>query len=273
MLAGLFGWKLRTQGVQVLINMLAGAIETANYSVCAQIAMYQNSVSFAIYRAIRPATITAQGRGDANQVRRLSLGASKAMGLANLLITVPLWFETATLLRLWIGEAPESMVTMVHLLVAWISVRDLTIGHEMAVHGSGRVGPHESMNLAFDVSALALGGVAVAWGAPAWALVAAVLCGVIGQAAVRVLFFGGPSNATPAQWCSEVLARYLGVLALSGGVALALVSVMPPVPQRCLVLFACVTVTTLVGVLTIGLTSAERTLLTNALANLRRRFA
>jgi O-antigen/teichoic acid export membrane protein len=273
MLVGLFAWKLRTQGVQVLINLVAGAIETANYSVCMQLAMYQNSVSFAIYRAIRPALITAQGRGDASQVRRLSLGSSKAMGLVNLLITVPLWFETPTLLRMWIGESPDSMVTMVRLLIAWISVRDLTIGHEMAVHGSGRVGAHESMNLSFDGLALLVGGLAVSWGAPAWALVAAVLGSVVCQAAGRVVFFGRAANATAAAWCAEVLARYLAVLAVSGAVAAAIVSTTPASPQRCLALFACATIATLVAGITIGLTSDERRMLVTAVTSLRRRFA
>ncbi|MGL4513272.1 MAG: lipopolysaccharide biosynthesis protein [Lacipirellulaceae bacterium] len=273
MLAGLFGWKLRTQGVQVLVNLLAGAVQTASYSVCMQIAMYQNSVSFAIYRAIRPATIAAHGRQAGDQVRRLSLGASKAMGLANLLITVPLWFETRTLLELWIGDAPDSMVTMVRLLVAWISVRDLTIGHEMAVHGTGKVALHETLNLSLDVVALGLGAAAVAQGAPAWTLVAAVLCAVVGQTAVRVLLFGSAAHATPADWLREVVGRYAATLAFGGVVAATVVASMAPSPTRCLVTLGCATVATVVGIVTVGLTKEERKQVGALFTTLRSRFA
>lgn len=258
--AGVTAWRLRTQGVQIAMNAIAGPAASAAYGVSLQLAMYQNNLSFAVYRAARPATIAAHGRKSMNHIQRIALGASKVMGIGNLLLAIPLLFETQGLLSLWlnIDEASPDMVAMARAVVLWISLRDLTIGHEMAVHATGRIARHETYVLTIDALALGLGSAAVyLLGSPPL-LVYAVLLGVIAQTMMRVVLFSRAVGTTASGWFYEVFARYLLVSAISAAIVATIVATLPASPARIALVVAASTASTMLAAYKLGLNEDER---------------
>jgi O-antigen/teichoic acid export membrane protein len=257
---GVTAWRLRTQGVQIAMNVIAGPIASAAYGVSLQLAMYQNNLSFAVYRAARPATIAAHGRKSMDHIRRIALGASKVMGMGNLLLAIPLLSETPGLLTLWldIDEASPDMVAMARAVVLWISLRDLTIGHEMAVHATGRIARHETYVLTIDALALGLGCAAVYyWGSPPL-LVYAVLLGVVAQTVMRVGLFSRAVGTTAMGWFYEVFSRYLLVAAISATIAATIVATMPASIGRIVLVVGACTVSTMLAAYKLGLNDDER---------------
>lgn len=265
------GWKIRTQGIQVAINTLVGAAATASYSICLQLALYQHNLSAAVYRAVRPALVVAQGRGTNDHVRQLALSSSKLISIGTLVAAAPLLFETRTILTYWIGEAPDEMVMMTRWLVAWVSIKDLTIGHLTAVHASGNVALHEIFYLSFDVLALVVGCIAVLGGAPAWSFPCAVFFTIIGYSIATVTQFADAAHMTPGDWARSVLKPYVAVATIVGLVTAMLVATIEPSLGRLVLVLV---VTPLVVALTayaVGFDDEERRRLGDAFGAAMRR--
>ena len=259
LLIGVFGWKVRTQGAQILINKLCGPAATAAYNVSLQLAMYQNNLTTAVSRAARPAVVTSRGSNNVKQMRALTRGSSKLLSLCTLFFAVPLLLETRTVLTLWLGEAPELMVTMVRLAIVWMSFKDLTAGHTMAIHAGGRVARHEVGIAVIDVAALAAaGGLIYGFGADARAVPLAITVGVALQMLFKVLVYGTEAASTLGDWLRQVVLRYLSTAAAAAGVALALQQLLPPGAGRLALIFAAVGVTVVTCIWTIGFDSDER---------------
>ena len=270
---GIFGWKVRTQGAQVLINKLCGPAATAAYNVSLQLAMYQNNLTMAVNRAARPAIVTSRGSNNVAQVRALTRGSSKLLSLCTLFFALPLLFETRTLLTLWLGEAPELMIVMVRLAVVWMSFKDLTAGHTMAIHAGGRVAKHEMAIAVIDIAALSVAGTVMYFGeAAAWIVPVAVLVGVVSQSLFKVLVYGKEASSTFGDWLVQVVARYAVTAVIGSTVALITQQMTPPGATRLAAVFAVVSVTICACIWSIGLDAAERKRLRDLLRDIATRL-
>ncbi|QDV72318.1 lipopolysaccharide biosynthesis protein [Botrimarina mediterranea] len=270
---GLAGWKLRTQGVQVAINTLYGAAETASYNVGLQLALYQNNLSSAVYRAVRPATISAQGRGKTQHVRQLAISSSKLISIGTLIAAGPLLFETRTILTYWIGEAPDDMVTMARLLVGWIALKDLSIGHLTAIHADGRVARHEALVLGIDLVALTAGCAAAISGAPVWVLPMAAMLAVIGHGVMRVMLYSDVAALTPRDWASSVLAPWASVAAGVAIVSALLIGLLEPTVTRLVLVVAGTALVSAFMTYIVVFDAEERRRLWEAVQGARRRLS
>lgn len=271
---GALGWRLRTQGVQVVINVLRGAAATAAYNVGLQLAMYQNNLSSAVYRAARPAVVSAHGRGSVDHVRRLTRGASKLLSICTLFIAVPALFETETLLRLWIGEAPEQMVRLVRLVLIAMSIKDLTLGYTLAIHATGRMARHELCNLSFDAAGiLCAAAVLATTDAPPEAACVVVLVAVAAQTTARAALFGRAAHTPFPEWLTAVLGRYAVCAAAACLVAAVVQSAMEPSVGRLISLTTVTTITTSLTAYFIGLDDEERVRLSAAVRGAWARFS
>jgi|GEM_PF-6788488 len=256
---GVFGWKVRTQGAQVLINKLCGPAATAAYNVSLQLAMYQNNLTMAVNRAARPAIVTSRGRNNTAQVAALTRGSSKLLSLCTLFFAIPLIFETRTLLVAWLGEAPELMVMMVRLAVVWMSFKDLTAGHTMAIHAGGRVAKHEVTISIIDILALSIaGGIIYCYQADAWIVPVAVTFGVICQILFKVIAYGEEASSTLPDWLTQVVSRYATTAAIGSLVAMGVQQLLPAGPARLGAVWFAVALTICLCIWRIGFDVSER---------------
>lgn len=273
LMLGVGAWKVRSQGAQVMLAQLAGAAAAAGYSIGLQLANYQNNLGSAIYRAARPATVSAFGRGALDHLRLLVLFTSKIVSISTLVIAIPVLLETPLILTAWIGDATPLMVAMTRATVGWIAIKDLFIGHLMAIHAKGNVVFHEGVTLALDVIALALGCLCVLAGAPAWAIPVATLLGVVSQNAFRLFYYAETSHVSPLDWVLYVLRPYLSVALLAVAVVVTLHFAVPAEEVRLVSLAILSPLTVAIGALLFGLTPIEREKLRRATGALRTRIA
>ncbi len=272
MMVSQLGWKIRTQGIQIAINTLVGAAATASYSVCLQLALYQHNLSAAVYRAVRPALVVAQGRGTRDHVRQLAISSSKLISIGTLVAAAPLLFETRAVLTYWIGEAPDEMILMIRWLVAWVTIKDLTIGHLTAVHASGKVATHELTFLGFDLLALGAGSLAVWYGAPAWSFPCAVFFSILGYTAVTIKLFADAAHMTPREWALWVLRPYLQVATIVGFVTAVLVNSLEPSTWRLGLVLVVTPIVVVLAAYALGLDEEERRRLGDAFNAVARRL-
>ena len=271
---GVLGWKIRTQGAQIVINKLCGPAATAAYNVSLQLAMYQNNLTMAINRAVRPAIVTSRGNNNTSRYRALTLGSSKILCLTTLFFALPMLFETRTILNMWLGEAPELMVIMVRLALIWMSFKDLTAGHTMAIHAGGRVAKHEIVIAVIDAVALAVAGSLIYFrGDQAWVVPVAVTIGVITQCLFKVIVFGKEASSELGDWLRQVVARYAVTFFLGYLVVMGIHSFIPASFERLMLVLVAVTLTNCGCIWWIGFDQAERryvrTLVAGIIASLR----
>lgn len=271
MTLGSAGWSLRTMVAQLTTNALCGAAASASYSIGLQIANYQNNLRNAVYRAIRPAAVTAEGRGATEQVTQLSLSSSKLMGLVCLFLAAPVLIDTPTLLKLWLGEVGQDAVWVVRLTFLWVCLKDLTVGYMLAIHARGRVALHESLRTGIDAAAVCIAAVVVYYGGPVWTFPAAILGAVFCQILMHVFWFGEAARTTPSEWAHGVLLPFTQVALLAGCCALPVTLLMAPSATRLLVLTVVSVVVSGVGIVTIGLNNMERDRLLHAFRSLKGR--
>jgi len=211
-------WRIRLQGSQLLIGAAFAPAVSAAYALAVYVGMLQLNFATALYRAVQPAILTAEGRGDHLAVSRLVLVSGKYMVLGMLLLLVPTMLEADSLLALWLGagRVPAETALFTRLTIAWIAVYYLSVGYQMAAQGS-EIYPAYALWL-FAVDALTVGIAAVAvlvGGAAAWTIPAIVLAMSVVLAAGRAVLVGRAIGLPVQAWLRHCVLPILTTLSVT----------------------------------------------------------
>jgi len=196
-------WRIRLQGTQLLLATAFAPATSAAYALAVYVGMLQLNFATALYRAVQPAILIAEGRGDRLTVHRLVLVSGKYMVLGMLLLLVPTMLESDALLGLWlgVGRVPADTALFTRLTVTWVAVYYLSVGYQMAAQGS-EIYPAYALWL-FGVDALTIGlatcAVLVA-GSGAWSIPAIVLGLTVVLAAGRAVLVGRAISLPVREW-------------------------------------------------------------------------
>lgn len=274
MFVGALAWKIRSQGSQILIYKMCGPVATAAYGVSFQLAMYQNNLTMAVSRAARPAVATAMGSNNTSQLRALTSGSSKLLSLCTLLFSLPIIFETETILQLWLGESPALMVAMVQLSLIWMSVKDLTAGQTLAILTGDKVALHQILMIAIDISSLSISAYLIhSHGARASIVPLVIAFGVVVQGLMKVIVFSNACSTDLKEWLSNILLRYAVTATTGAAVAMLIQLSVPASPARLALLFFATSLTTCTCIWSFGIDACERDRLRSALAAICKRFS
>lgn len=171
-------WRLRLQGAQLLLAANFVPATSAAYALAVYVGMLQLNFATALYRAVQPAILTAEGRGNRVVVKRLVIVSGKYMVLGMLLLLIPAMLETETVLGLWLGadKVPPDTAVFTRLTTAWVAVYYLSMGYQMAAQGTPLYRVYALWLLCVDGVTLACAAVAVfVLGRPAWTVPALFL--------------------------------------------------------------------------------------------------
>ncbi len=218
-------WRIRLQGTQLLLGAAFLPATNAAYALAVYLGMLQLNFATALYRAVQPAILTAEGRGDRVGVRRLVLVSGKYMVLGMLLLLVPAMTETATLLALWLGagHVPAGTATFTRLTVAWVAVYYLSIGYQMAAQGTPLYRTYALWLLVVDALTFGLATIVVlGLGGAAWTAPAIILMMTLVLGAGRVVLVGGTIELGLGAW----LRGGVWPVAIAAGAGLAYAAVL-----------------------------------------------
>lgn len=124
-ISGFVGWQslaslmliLRTQGVNILLNMFFGPILNAARGIAVQVnsAVVQFTMNFQM--ATVPQITKSYAAHDMKQMHELLLRSSKLSFLLMFVISTPILFETEPILKLWLKIVPEYGIIFVQLML------------------------------------------------------------------------------------------------------------------------------------------------------------
>lgn len=112
---GTSAFLLNTQGINILQNIFFGVLVNAGRGIANQVEGVFKQFASNIMLAFNPQITRSYAAGDKEFCFNLVFRASKFTCLVLLLLAIPIWLETDTLLRLWLGQVPDYSVVFVRL--------------------------------------------------------------------------------------------------------------------------------------------------------------
>lgn len=150
---------VRSQGLAVVLNLFYGATINAAYGIASQINWQLRSFSLNMLKALRPQIIQSEGRGNRDQMLRLSFSACKFGFFLMAFFSLPLIFEANLILTLWLKEIPENSIIFTRLIVILALTNMITIGLQTALQATGKIKSYQIV-----VSLTILLNLPISWG-------------------------------------------------------------------------------------------------------------
>lgn len=124
---GMFGGlanTLRSQGINVLLNIYFGPVVNAARGVAYQVLNAINQFVVNFQTAFRPQLTKLYAKGDFESMYKLYYSASKLSYYLMLFLTLPIIIESSAILHVWLGDnVPDHTVSFLRLvlLTSWVS--------------------------------------------------------------------------------------------------------------------------------------------------------
>lgn len=127
------------QGVNLLMNVFFGVFVNAARGVSGHVqsAVMQFVNSFTV--ALNPQITKSYASGNIGYMQRLIYSGAKVSYFLTIFITIPLFLETETVLRLWLGVIPDYSVTFVQLTLVFVSISVITGTLIPSLHATGQI--------------------------------------------------------------------------------------------------------------------------------------
>lgn len=141
------GWDLygnlsvtmRTQGVNMLLNMFFGPIMNAAASIASQVQGAVMAFAQNVTMAVRPQIIKRYAAGEMDSMVSLVRNAVKLNFLVILLITTPIITELHYILNLWLEQVPPNAVTFCSFTLLLNFFSNLSFLLVTGVHATGKI--------------------------------------------------------------------------------------------------------------------------------------
>ena len=139
-IAGTLAYTLKSQGINILLNIFFGPVINAARGIAYQILGAVNQFISSFQTALRPQLTQSYASGEYDYMKRLYYSGSKISYFLIFTISLPLLLETDSILHFWLGEnVPDYTVvfTRIILLTAFVSAfANPTTG---VVYATGRI--------------------------------------------------------------------------------------------------------------------------------------
>lgn len=146
-MASFAGWNffgqstavISNQGVNILMNLFFGVLVNAARGISGHVqsAVMQFVNSFTV--ALNPQITKSYASGDFQYMHKLIYSGAKISYYLTLLITIPLFIEAETVLKLWLGTVPDYSVTFVQLTLVFVSISVITGTLIPSLHATGKI--------------------------------------------------------------------------------------------------------------------------------------
>lgn len=114
---GGISFMIRTQGLNVLLNMFFGPVVNAARGIAVQVQAAVNGFVTNFQMALNPQIFKLYAAGDFEEVQKMVFRSAKISFLLLLLLSLPVLIETKLVLQLWLGEIPEYTVPFIRLMM------------------------------------------------------------------------------------------------------------------------------------------------------------
>ena len=130
-LFGTMAGVANTQGTNLLLNVFWGPVVNAAYSVAQQVSTVIQQFSGNFFMAIRPPLIKSYAEGNYVDMMQIFYLSSRFSFLLLYAVILPLILEVEFILKLWLGDVGEYMISFTKLILVYCLV--LAIGNPITI--------------------------------------------------------------------------------------------------------------------------------------------
>lgn len=197
---GFSGWDLygnlsvsmRTQGVNMLLNMFFGPVMNAASAIATQVQGAVMGFAQNVTTAIRPQIIKRYAAGEIDSMVSLIRNGVRINFLVLLLVTVPLITELNFVLKIWLREVPQNTVIFCSLTLLFNLFASLSSVLVTGLHATGKIFRPSFINGTLYLSVVPFSYIAYKYGSEAWVAylfnVLAVILGMLSNAYTLKLY-------------------------------------------------------------------------------------
>jgi O-antigen/teichoic acid export membrane protein len=132
-------YTLRTQGINMILNMFYGVALNAAYGIANQVQTAVNSLSENFLMAVSPQIIKYYANRDFSKMQSLVINASKFTCLLLFMMSLPLTLETNFIMQLWLKNVPDYAVAFSQLFIIFKFISLSTNPASTVILATGRV--------------------------------------------------------------------------------------------------------------------------------------
>ncbi|GHT18147.1 hypothetical protein FACS189429_4020 [Bacteroidia bacterium] len=132
-------FTLKTQGVNMILNMFYGVALNAAYGIAGQVQSAVNGVSSNFLVAVNPQIIKYYANREFSKMQSLVTNASKFTFLLLFMMSLPLALETNFLMQLWLKNVPDYAVIFSQLFIIYTFISLSTNPATTIILATGRV--------------------------------------------------------------------------------------------------------------------------------------
>lgn len=130
---------LMTQGASVMLNLFFGVVVNAARGIAAQVENAVMSFSYNFMTAITPQITKSYASGDWNYMWKLVERGARFCFYLVFLLSLPILFETETILTIWLKTVPDYAVVFVQLSLIAALFQTFSFTLSTAILATGRV--------------------------------------------------------------------------------------------------------------------------------------
>lgn len=146
-IVGFAGWTIysmgcvlgRSQGMAILLNRFFGTIINTAYGISNQVFASVQFVAQSVINAMSPQIIKSEGAGDRQRMLLFAGYVSKFSLLLLGMAVIPIVFELPGILKVWLGDVPQSTVTLCSFILITSLCDQTTIGLNVANQAIGKI--------------------------------------------------------------------------------------------------------------------------------------
>ncbi len=177
---------LRTQGVNMMLNVFFGPVMNAAASIAASVQAAVAAFAQNVTTAVRPQIIKRYASGERDSMVSLIRNAIKLNFLILLLITAPLIVELHFILHIWLGQVPDYTVSFCMFTLLFNFFASLSTILVTGIHATGKIFRPSVINGTLYLLVIPISYFTFRLGGEAWISylfnVLAVVCGMLSNA-------------------------------------------------------------------------------------------
>lgn len=274
-MSGFAGWSFltnatyifNTQGVNLLINIFFGVALNAARGIVNQVehAVMQFVNNFTT--AINPQITKSYAAGDTQQVFSLICSGAKFSYYLMLLFTLPLVFETESILTLWLKNVPDYSVAFLRLSLVASMIHVIGNTGVTACMATGNIRRYVIWVTSAGFLVFPLTWIVFELGAPAETTYIVFIVVYIVVHAVRLYIMKSLLNFPPMRFVKEVVLPILIVTVVSTCLSYLLIMAFPPTLYRVGMTLLICSFMSLMSIYFVGLTTNEREMIKKTILN------
>lgn len=142
---GHFATMVRSQGVNILLNVYCGPIVNAARGLAFQVNTAVTNLYYNFFMAVKPQIIKYYSLDNREEMNKLVVRGSKICYFLVFVISLPLLLETDRVLGIWLKEVPDYTSIFVKLVLINTLIEALLAGLTTAIDATGDIKRYQSV--------------------------------------------------------------------------------------------------------------------------------